>query len=188
MEGPEMKKKNREESCSTHKNSYSEDPASSPVGISHLTSDEKTRLLKDTYVFWGFSERELKELCTIIDMKHYPVGYTLFEEGSSGSEMFIIITGSVSISMESSSLERGVHIILKKNNFFGEMSLLDDRPRSASAMIMTEGILITITKQEFRKLIKKFPQFSINLMSTLCERLRKANDLMLQLGQHLTPT
>lgn len=188
MEGLKMKKRSKEDSHAPQMNSYSEDTASSPVGISHLTSDEKTRLLKDTDIFWGFSERELKELCTIIDMKHYPVGYTLFEEGSSGSEMFIIITGSVSISMESSSLERGVHIILKKNNFFGEMSLLDDRPRSASAMVMTEGILIAITKQDFRKLIKKFPQFSINLMSTLCERLRKANDLMLQLGQQLART
>jgi CRP/FNR family transcriptional regulator/CRP/FNR family cyclic AMP-dependent transcriptional regulator len=182
-----IKKKSREQSQS-EKKGHTEKAAASPVEVAHLALEEKIRLLKETDVFWGFSDRELKELCTIIDLKHYPAGYTLFVEGSSGSEMFIIITGSVAISMESSGLERGVHIILKKNNFFGEMSLLDDRPRSASAQIINEGILISIDKKEFRKLIKKFPQLSINLMSTLCERLRKANDLMLQLGQQLART
>ncbi len=188
MEELQMKKKEKDSIQASQKKGYSEDPGTSPVGIVHLTLDEKVRLLKETDIFCGFSDRELKELCAIIDMKHYPGGYVIFEEGSSGGEMFIIITGSVAISMESSGLERGVHIILKKNNFFGEMSLLDDRPRSASALMMAEGILITINKLEFRKLIKKFPQFSINLMSTLCERLRKANDLLLQLGQQLART
>ncbi|MDQ7827035.1 MAG: cyclic nucleotide-binding domain-containing protein [Candidatus Eremiobacteraeota bacterium] len=183
-----MKKSGPSPTPKPQKKGRAETPTTSPVGVAHLALEEKISLLKETDIFCGFSERELKELCALIEMKHYPRGFTLFEEGSAGGEMFIVITGSVAISTDSPSFGRVIHVELKKNNFFGEMSLLDDRPRSARAVMLKEGLLISINKQNFRRLIKKFPQFSINLMSTLCERLRKANGLLSQLGEHLART
>ncbi len=159
-----------------------------PVHLANLSKKEKKQLLKQTEIFNGFTDRELDDLSSLVVMSHYPAEYEIFVEGSTGAEMYIIITGKVCLTIDLGASEWTKTIVLSSNTFFGEMSLLDDRPRSAGAVMCAEGILVSLDKNTFRKLIKKFPKFTINIMTTLCDRLRKVNDLVLQLGQHIART
>ena len=67
--------------------------ADKPVIITHLNIEERKRLLKENELFYDFNERELFELASLLDMKYYPIDFEIFAEGSSGSEMYIIIKG-----------------------------------------------------------------------------------------------
>jgi len=156
-----------------------------PESVTNLTLKEKKNLLKETDVFFGFTDRELGELCSLIELKYYPNEYEIFAANSIGEEMYIILSGKVCLTIDLGSSEWMKTIVLTSNNFFGEMSLLDERPRSAGATMCDEGILISVDKSTFRSLIKRFPKFSINIMTTICERIRKINDLLLQLNSHI---
>lgn len=159
-----------------------------PVRITHLSFEERKRLLKETELFAGFIDRELNELDSLVDMNYYPTDFEIFAEGSLGTEMYIIIKGKVCLTIDLGTSGWTKTIVLSPNTFFGEMSLLDNRPRSAGAVMCAEGILVSLDERIFRKLIKKFPKFTINIMTTMSERLRKVNELLMQLGKHIART
>ncbi|MGV8120820.1 MAG: Crp/Fnr family transcriptional regulator [Candidatus Xenobiia bacterium LiM19] len=159
-----------------------------PVLITHLNIEERKRLLDKNELFSGFNDRELDELVSLLDMKYYPIDFEIFAEGSLGAEMYIIIKGKVCLTIDLGTSGWTKTIVLNPNSFFGEMSLLDNHPRSAGAVMHTEGILITLDQRIFQKLIKKFPKFAINIMKTMSERIRKVNEMLLQLGQHISGT
>jgi CRP/FNR family transcriptional regulator, cyclic AMP receptor protein len=150
--------------------------------ISEVTHEEKINALRRTNLFSDLSEKKLESLSKILVMHKFPKEYRIFKEGSRGEDMFIVISGKVNISRDWGVLNREMNIILSENDFFGEMSILDDYPRSANATMMEEGILLSIGQKEFRELIAKSPEFSVHIMSTLCKRLRKANEDLAQLA------
>ena len=147
-----------------------------------VSLEEKIRALKGTNLFSDLSKKDLESLSEILTMNRFPMEHRIFSEGSKGEEMYIVISGKVNISRDWGVLNREMNIILSNNDFFGEMAILDDHPRSANATMMEEGILLSIGKKEFRQLIRKSPEFAVHIMSTLCRRLRKANDDLAQLA------
>jgi CRP/FNR family cyclic AMP-dependent transcriptional regulator len=151
-------------------------------GLKEVTFEEKIKALKSTNLFSDLSDKKLEFLSKILVMHRFPKDYRIFKEGSRGEQMFIVITGKVNISRDWGVLNREMNIILSENDFFGEMSILDDYPRSANATMIEEGILLSIGQKEFRELIAKSPEFSVHIMSTLCKRLRKANEDLAQLA------
>lgn len=150
--------------------------------VYEVSADEKTKALRGTNLFSDLSKEDTATLCEILSMNHFPAGHRIFSEGSKGEHMYIVISGKINISRDWGVLHREMNIILSNNDFFGEMAILDEHPRSANATMIEDGILLSIGKKEFRELIKKSPEFAINIMSTLCKRLRKANDDLAQLA------
>lgn len=147
-----------------------------------VSFEEKIKALKRTSLFSDLSKKSLTSLSEILTMNRFPTGHRIFSEGSRGEEMYIVISGKVNISRDWGVLNREMNIILSDNDFFGEMAILDDFPRSANATMLEEGVLLSIGKREFRELIKKSPEFAVHIMSTLCKRLRKTNDDLAQLA------
>jgi len=156
--------------------------APSSDNLRDLTIEEKIRALRQTNLFSDLSQDSLIALCSILKMNHFPRGHRIFSEGSRGEDMFIVLSGKVNISRDWGVLNREMSIVLSENDFFGEMSILDDNPRSANATMTEEGILLSIGRSEFRELISHSPDFTIHIMSTLSRRLRKANDDLAQLA------
>ncbi len=110
-----------------------------------------------------------------------PAGEYIFREGDPGAEMYIIQSGTVEIVASSGEGERRL-ATLGEGDFFGEMAILEDLPRTASARAAEECVLLRIDRGTFDQLIRHNPEISIRMLRKLCHRLRLANPALLGEG------
>jgi CRP-like cAMP-binding protein len=97
----------------------------------------------------------------------------IFEEGSTGSEMYLIHSGKVRLSVRSNETRQTPLATLHPGDFFGEMALVDDSPRSATAFAVEDDTeLIVMDRARFMFMVRQQPEFALSLMHTLCQRLR----------------
>jgi CRP/FNR family cyclic AMP-dependent transcriptional regulator len=96
----------------------------------------------------------------------------IFVEEEVGQSLFIIVRGSVKISRTSDDGREVILTILKAGDFFGELSLLDGKSRSASVTALEESELLTLRRSEFIMLIEKYPQIAVELLRVLAARIR----------------
>ncbi len=109
--------------------------------------------------------------------KKIPPGTVLFHEGDRGEEMFIIQTGRVKISKRIRGVEKTL-ATLEKGEFFGEMAILNDKPRSASAETIDECEMLVIDRKTFDALIRGNAEIAVRFIKRLADRLRETNDQM----------
>ena len=116
--------------------------------------------------------------------KAYTKNSTLFVEGMTGEILYVIRTGSVNITKKSGSQEI-VLATLKEGEFLGEMSLIDNRPRTATARVAEESNLLVMTKKAFNTLLEKQPSTALKILLFFLkianERVRKANESIKQI-------
>ncbi|MBI3890759.1 MAG: cyclic nucleotide-binding domain-containing protein [Candidatus Wallbacteria bacterium] len=103
--------------------------------------------------------------------KVYPDGTIVFRENDRGEEMFIIQDGEVEISSTSKG-EKTIYGMLKKGNFFGEMALFDDQPRSATATVRGSARLMVLHRDTVRDRLRTDPHIGLSLLRSMCERIR----------------
>jgi CRP/FNR family cyclic AMP-dependent transcriptional regulator len=101
----------------------------------------------------------------------------LFNEGDAGEEMFIIQTGRVRISKRIRGVEKTL-ATLEKGEFFGEMAILNDKPRSATAETLDDCDMLVIDRKTFDALIRGNSEIAVRFIKRLADRLREANDQM----------
>ena len=109
--------------------------------------------------------------------KKIPAGTVLFHEGDKGEEMFIIQTGRVKISKRIRGVEKTL-ATLEKGEFFGEMAILNDKPRSASAETIEECEMLVIDRKTFDALIRGNVEIAVRFIKRLADRLRETNEQM----------
>jgi CRP/FNR family cyclic AMP-dependent transcriptional regulator len=105
-------------------------------------------------------------------MKHFRDGDIIIKEGESGTEMFIISSGKVAIS-------KGVTTnlaILAEGDIFGEMALVDSRPRSATAKAIGAVMVRVLDRDSFKVLLGSNPKIAMLVFDKLCQRLRAVDD------------
>jgi len=104
----------------------------------------------------------------------YRKSEVIFEEGSTGSEMYLIHSGRVLLSIRQDEAEQVPLVALNPGDFFGEMALVDDSPRSATASAVDDDTeLIVMDRARFLFMVRQQPEFALSLMHTLCRRLRE---------------
>jgi len=114
-------------------------------------------------------------------IKVYRKSEVIFEENSSGSEMFIVYSGKVKLYTQPKTGRRTVLSVLRPGEHFGEMALIDGSPRSATAVAVQDNTkLVILDKAKFLYLVQQQPEFAFAMMETLSQRIREAN---LQLAQ-----
>lgn len=101
----------------------------------------------------------------------------IFREGDLGTEMFIIHEGRVGIFQRAGSEETQL-AVFEKGDFFGEMSLLEDLPRTASAKALTDVKLLQINGATFSQMLRDHPEIAIRMMRKLSRRLRETDRLL----------
>ncbi len=109
--------------------------------------------------------------------KKVPAGTTLFHEGDQGAEMFIIQAGKVKISKRIRGVEKTL-AMLEKGDFFGEMAILNDKPRSATAEVIEDSEMLVIDRKTFESLLRSNVEIAIRFIKRLADRLREADDQM----------
>ena len=106
-------------------------------------------------------------------LQRYRKSEIIFEQGSTGSEMYLIHRGRVLLSVRQDETQQIPLTVLNPGDFFGEMALVDDSPRSATASAAEDDTeLIVMDRPRFLFMVRQQPEFALSLMHTLCRRLR----------------
>jgi CRP/FNR family cyclic AMP-dependent transcriptional regulator len=140
-----------------------------------MNSKELINFLKEIPLFSHLDEEDFQQLTNICSEKKFDKGQTIFYEEDMGTGFYIIISGQVKIVMLSNDGREHILGLLRERDFFGEMSILDGEPRSATAIALSDVKAITITREDFTKLLRNNPDISIKIMFVLCKRLRRAD-------------
>ncbi|MBL0213148.1 MAG: Crp/Fnr family transcriptional regulator [Myxococcales bacterium] len=106
--------------------------------------------------------------------RDFPAGSVLFEEGQPGDYMYVVQTGEVEIRRQVGETER-VLAILPPGEFFGEMAILNGRPRSATAVCKTKARLLVIEGKTFEAMMRARPEIALRIIKALATRLESAN-------------
>jgi CRP/FNR family cyclic AMP-dependent transcriptional regulator len=105
-----------------------------------------------------------------VPTRSFATGDTIFSEGERGDEFFVIVRGKVEIRSGDRRLET-----LGPKGIFGEMALIDDSPRSATVVALTDVTVAPIKERQFLFLVKHMPMFALKVMRVLAKRLRRQN-------------
>jgi CRP/FNR family cyclic AMP-dependent transcriptional regulator len=104
------------------------------------------------------------------DLIAFNEGQVIFSEGEDGDTMYVIREGLVDLT---SGQQRVAS--LSENEFFGEMALIDKKPRSATAVAATDCRVLPVNQKRFLYMVQETPFFAIEVMTTMCERIRRLN-------------
>jgi serine phosphatase RsbU (regulator of sigma subunit) len=99
---------------------------------------------------------------------HIPAGQVIFREGEIGAEMYIVLEGAVEITVQGRPLDS-----LSAGTIFGEMALIENYPRSATATASADCVLLTLDCARFTQLVQQSPEFAVHVMATTSRRLRR---------------
>jgi CRP/FNR family transcriptional regulator, cyclic AMP receptor protein len=105
-----------------------------------------------------------------VPTRSFSKGDTIFREGEQGEEFFVVVHGKVEIRSANRRLET-----VGAKGIFGEMALIDDSPRSATAVALTAVTVAPIKEMQFLFLVKHMPMFALMVMRVLAYRLRNQN-------------
>ncbi len=141
--------------------------------------------IKNLSLFKDLAPAELENLSTLIFEKNYSKGSTLFVEGMTGEVLYLVKSGSVQILKKLDNHQETALATLKAGEFLGEMSLIDNRPRTATARVAEESVLLVMTKKAFNAMMEKHPSVALKVLLVFLkvanERVRKANEAFKQI-------
>lgn len=128
--------------------------------------------------FERLDEEERALLAGQLDEVEFAQGQYVFKRGDPGGAIFIVAAGEVEIFIEDTTGQRVIFETAKANDFFGELSLLDGDPRSASAQAVAPTKAVRIDRQDLEHLFTKHPHAAMDVMGAIGRRLREADKLI----------
>jgi CRP/FNR family cyclic AMP-dependent transcriptional regulator len=131
--------------------------------------------LKSTPLFREVPGEGLKRLSDFIQEKTVRASEVVFAEQDLGDEMYLVRTGRVSVQQNIAGEETQVDIITTGGHF-GEMAIIDDRPRSASAVADEDTSLLVLHKNDFRSAVQDYPDIAFEVFRELTRRLRQSDN------------
>ena len=147
--------------------SYDNQPGLEPSS-SGLRQDDKIDRLEEVPLFQGCSRRQLRHIARIAETFDAPPGMPLARVGEAGNQFFLILDGNARVDV---SPEK--HVSLRPGDFFGEMSLLDGEPRSATVKAETDVRVLVISRVNFWQLLREVPELTQKMLVNLTRRIRE---------------
>ena len=132
--------------------------------------------LKKVPLFSNLTDRQLGMLYTAGIIKQFAKGCTIVKQNDPGNTFYIVISGRAKVTLIHEDGKEIVLSIFKKGDFFGELSLLDNEPRSANVIIMEDAVLFLLTRVQFHQLIISRPEILGKVLKEICSRLRNTNE------------
>ena len=135
-----------------------------------LHRNDKVELIRGVPLFSGCSKRELEQIAHLADEIDLREGKVLITEGERGREFFVLLEGEADVT------KAGSHInTLRSGDFFGEIALVSDSPRTATVTASSPIRALVITDRSFRHLLKESPEIQRKVLVELAERLAPAS-------------
>jgi CRP/FNR family cyclic AMP-dependent transcriptional regulator len=134
--------------------------------------------LKRSPVFSEVNTETLRVVARELVEETYMPGERVCDINDQGDQMYIIETGRIGISINEDPGKKEFVAVLHEGDCFGEMGMLDDLPRSATAHVIDKTHLLVLEKACLRSLISKFPELALGILRSMSLRLREVNKLI----------
>ncbi|MEE8361417.1 MAG: Crp/Fnr family transcriptional regulator [Gemmatimonadales bacterium] len=133
-------------------------------------------VLRSVPLFSQLPEEDLHAFATLTRERTYPKGSVIVFEDDPGDTLYLVADGQVKVVLIGEDGREVILSVLGQGTFFGEMALLDDRPRSAHVIAMEDSILLLLRRDDFQARLRQSPAVAISLLSELSGRLRLADE------------
>jgi CRP-like cAMP-binding protein len=140
-----------------------------------MNAMERRELLRRIHLFADLTDRESDTILDLMREKTIARGTAVFHQNDSGGGLYLILSGSVKISRTGRDGREVTVAVLHEGNFFGEMSLLDGQPRSASATAAQGARLLVLDREHFQRYVLNQSGIMAKLLRELSKRLRAAD-------------
>ena len=138
------------------------------MATSKATIKQLTTVLEAVPLFEGLSHKQLRKVADLADVARFMAGATLVKQGVVGDSFYVVLTGQAKVIANKRTLNR-----LLPGDHFGEISLLDGGPRSASVVAETEMTLVIITQKDFLAMLGKDPEITVCLLEGMARTVRR---------------
>jgi CRP/FNR family transcriptional regulator, cyclic AMP receptor protein len=135
-----------------------------------------TEVLRRVPLFNDLSEVELQRFAEVAREREYPKNSVILFEDDPGDALYIVSTGQVKVVLIGEDGREVILSVLGDGDFFGEMALIDDEPRSAHVIAMKDSHLLVLRRDDFQAQIERHPQIALKLLRVLVQRLRRADE------------
>lgn len=133
-----------------------------------MARDEKLELLHRIPLFSGFDRGRLERLGMLADEVDVPAGKVLMRQADTGTDMMVLVRGSVAVERDGARINT-----LRPGDFFGEIALVDDRPRTATITTEEPSTLLVLAHRDFHAMMDEFPEIADQVMRALANRVRE---------------
>ena len=135
-----------------------------------------TDVLRRVPLFNDLSEAELARFAEVTREREYPKNSVILFEDDPGDALYIVSTGQVKVVLIGEDGREVILSVLGDGDFFGEMSLIDDEPRSAHVIAMKDSQLLVLRRDDFQARLEEQPKIALKLLRVLVSRLRRADE------------
>lgn len=135
-----------------------------------------TEVLRRVPLFNDLSEVELQRFAEVAREREYPKNSVILFEDDPGDALYIVSTGQVKVVLIGEDGREVILSVLGDGDFFGEMALIDDEPRSAHVIAMKDSHLLVLRRDDFQAQIENHPRIALKLLRVLVQRLRRADE------------
>ncbi len=137
-------------------------------------------LVQKNALFVNVSQSVLRQIAPYLQQHHYMRGETIFDEQTKERDLYLILTGKVHVIKYTKTGTESLLAVLHEGDFFGELSLIDDFPRSARAVAETDSTIISLAYEHYETLLNRSKPFARNMLQRLALRLRTLDQLFVQ--------
>ncbi|MEQ9349876.1 MAG: Crp/Fnr family transcriptional regulator [Alphaproteobacteria bacterium] len=152
-----------------------------PVASELLPDSDASRLaqrLLNAPLFSTLSESEIAPLVAEARIRPFDNGAVVFERGDTGEAFYYILSGRIGIRTTSPDGKEIMLNILESDEMFGEIAVIDEQPRTAGAIAVTQSSLLEITRPSFLAFLNNNPGFCISLLRVLCGHVRRSSEVI----------
>ena len=140
-----------------------------------MTTRESSKALQTVPFFANLNQADAEHLAKRLVIRRFSPGQIIFHHGDPGGLLYIIISGKVKIAHSTPEGQEALLAILGEDDFFGELALLDDSPRSATAEAIRPTETLTLHRDDFMNFISNNPTFALHVLKTLGRNIRRLN-------------
>jgi CRP-like cAMP-binding protein len=136
---------------------------------------EELELLRTVPIFSELTDEDIASLARLSSRRRYPKDQVVFFENEEGDFFFMILEGRIKVTILGDDGREVILTVLGPGDFFGEMALLDNEPRSATAIAVEDSELLSLHRTDFQSVLTENRSITSALIKSLTARLRKAN-------------
>ena len=140
-----------------------------------MANEENKAFLRRVPLLQSLTEIQLDQLAAGSVRKNFPKGRTIVSEGEPSQSLYILLSGRAKVQRSDSEGKEVILAVLGSGEFFGEMSLIDDAPRSASVITLESCDFMALNKDGFKSMLLQSPEICMQIMRSLVKRLREAD-------------
>lgn len=150
------------------------------VGVTPREAEQAQTVeaLKRVPLFSSLDQEQIERVARVARRQRYARDEVIFYQGDSGNTFYVILSGQVKVIVSSPDGQEAILVMLDAGESFGEFSLLDEQPRSATIEAILPTEVLAFRKDEFHRLIQDYPDIALGLLRVMTKRLRATDQLV----------